>query len=175
VLPGAAAWLAFGALPVVPDGHVQPEPARARGPQLLPVALRRLTHPDLRTPVPPGPAPPCSRTEVAVVPSPNHRPREPIRSSLPIPIGFILTSRRLVRVSWPCRSRYATSAARSRPTGPRRRRVAAPPAGPGHLSRPPRGVRQAKTGDVTCGNGGREGLQGTWRGVRLPVRSNTCS
>jgi hypothetical protein len=61
-----------------------------------------------------------------------------IRSSLRIPIGFIMTIRRLVRVSWPCRSRYATSAARSRPTDRGWRPAGWPPAARARLSAPPR-------------------------------------
>jgi hypothetical protein len=142
-VPPGPAWVASGVVPVVADGIGQPELARARRPQLHPVALRHAGHLDLRTLVPPGTAPPCSRTEVAVVRSANHGSRVPSWSSLRIPIGFIITIRRLVRVSWLCRSRYATSGARSRPTGPCRRPGAAPPAGPGRPSRPPRGsIRQ---------------------------------
>jgi hypothetical protein len=170
VLPGAAR-AAFDVLPIVAEGDVQPEPAGARGPQLLPVALRHPGHPDLRTLVPPGPAPACSGDR-------DHRravfdrrfPRA-IRSSSRIPIGFIMKIRRLVRVSWPCRSRYATSGARSRPSGRRRRPGGAPPAGPG----PPfqttaTGVRQDETGDLTSRFRSQGGVQRTWIGATLPVR-----
>ena len=103
------------------------------------------------------PNPRTARTRSSVLGDRDHRravfdrrfPRA-IRSSLRIPIGFIMKIRRLVRVSWPCRSRYATSGARSRPSGRRRRPGGAPPAGPG----PPfqttaTGVRQDETGDLT--------------------------
>ena len=106
------------------------------------------------------------------------RTRAQIRSSLGIPIGCIMTTRRLTRVSWPCRSRYATSGARSPPTGPRRRRAAAPPAGRGRLSRRPRqGVRQDETGDLTGRFRSQGGVQRTWIGgyttrqTRTDVRS----
>jgi hypothetical protein len=75
VLPGAAR-AAFDVLPIVAEGDVQPEPAGARGPQLLPVALRHPGHPDLRTLVPPGPAPACSGTEITVVRSSTDGSRE---------------------------------------------------------------------------------------------------
>jgi hypothetical protein len=160
----------FAALPVLADGDVQPEPAGARGPQLLPPALRHPGHLDLRTHVPPGPAPPCPGTGTTVVRSSTDESRELIRSSLPIPIGFIMTIRRLVRVSWPCRSRYATSAAQSRPSARGRRPGGAPPAGPGRLSRPPRrcppgGDRRPEQQVQVAG-----GVQRTWIGATLPVR-----
>jgi hypothetical protein len=129
VVPGAAE-VAGGVLLVVVDARVQPEPAGGGRPQLLPVALRHPGHLDPRTLVPPGPAPPPSGTEIAVTRSSNHGPGALVQSSSRIPIGFIMTIRRLGRVSWLCRSRYATSGARSRPSGRPRRRGAAPPAGP---------------------------------------------
>ena len=73
MVPGSAS-VSFDLLPAVADGDVQPEPARARRPQLPPVALRHPGHPDLQTVAPPGPAPPCSRTGVAVVRSSFHGP-----------------------------------------------------------------------------------------------------
>jgi hypothetical protein len=133
-----AAWAAPAVRAVVPDGRVQPEPARAGRPQLPPVALRHPGHADLRTLLPPGPAPPCSGPGATVMRPSDHRSREPIRPSLRIPIGFIMTTCRLARVSWPCRSRYATSAARSRPTDRGWRPGGGPPAGRGRLSAPPR-------------------------------------
>ena len=136
--PGAAE-VAPGRLLVVPDGHVQPELGGARRPQLLPVALRHPGHLDPRTLVPPGPAPPCPGSLV-VQRSPDHGFLELICSSSRILFGFIMKFRRLGRVSWPCRSRYATSAAQSRSTGLRTRQVGGPPDAPIRLSAPPRGV-----------------------------------
>ena len=123
------------------------------------------------------PNPRTARTRSSVLRDRDHRravlddgSRELIRSSLRIPIGFIMTIRRLVRVSWPCRSRYATSGARSRPSGRRRRPGGAPPAGPGPPSRPPPRVRQDETGDLTSrfrSQGGAEDMERGYTTVRL--------
>ena len=132
-----AAQVALGRLRVVAQAHVQPEQGGARRPQLLPVALRHLGHLDLRTLVPPGPAPPRPGSLV-VQRSQGHGFLAPICSSSRVPIGFILTIRRLGWVTRLCRSRYATSAARSRSSGHHRHRAGGPRAGPARLSAPPR-------------------------------------
>ena len=145
-LPPVAAQPSPGVLAGVVDARVQPEPAGARGPQLLPVALRHPGHPDLRRLEPPGlRSLPCSAAE-AVPSSPDRCRQEPIRPSLPIPIGFIMAARRLGRVSCPCRSRYATSAARSPSSDRRRRPVAVPPDGRARPSGPPRRCLPGRVG-----------------------------
>jgi hypothetical protein len=174
---GVGAWatqVALGVLAGGADVRVQPEPASLRRPQLLPVALRHPGHPDPRTFMPPGPLllvpgpgpPPCgSRT---------HGSGELIHSSLRSPIRFIMTIRRLGRVSWPCRSRYATTAAPSRPTGHRRRPDGEQSGVQGHLCEPPpnhRG-RRCPSGEnrrLTCKDRSRGGVQQAWGRVTLPV------
>jgi hypothetical protein len=169
VLPGAAR-AAFGVLPVVADRDVQPEPAGARGPQLLPVALRHPGHPDLRTLVPPEPAPPCSRTQITVVPSSTDGSRE--LSGLRRRSRSGSSSRSAV--SYGCRGRVGLVTPPAElghdPPDRRRRPGGAPPAGPGRLSRPPPCVRQAETGDLTSRFRSQGGVQRTWIGVTLPVR-----
>ena len=142
-LPSGAAQAPLGPLLVVPDAHVQPELGGARRPQVLPVALRHPGHLDPRTLVPPGPAPRCPGSLV-VHRLQGHGFFELVCTSSRIPIGFIMTVRRLGRVSWPCRSRYATSAARSRSSGPHKRQAEAPPAEPARLCGPPQPCRQAE-------------------------------
>jgi hypothetical protein len=174
-LGAGAAQGACGGLLGVAAGHVQPEPAGARGPQLLPVALRHPGHPDLRTSIPPGPALPCPGSFVVRRP-PYHGLPELIRTSLGIPIGFILPIDRLTRMSRPCRSRYATIAIRSPSTDRRRRPGGAPPAGRCHPSPPPRPrICQAKTGGLTSRNVPRGGCNRHGEGLHYPSGSNRCS
>ena len=166
-LPPAAAQGAAGVLRVVADPRVQPEPASGRRPQLHPVALRHPGHLDPRTLVPPGPTLPYPEARGRAVPS-DRGSGQPIRSSLRISIEFMMTNRRLRRVSWPCRSRYATSAIRSPSSDRGWHPGEVPPAGRHHPSAPPPG--QIETGDMTCTDGDRKGLQETWRGAKLPAR-----
>jgi hypothetical protein len=120
----------------VPEGGIQPEAAGLRGPQLLPAALRHPGHPDPRSLVPPGPTLPRPATQVTVLQPPDPDPGGPSRTSSPTSIRFIMTFRRLGRVSRSCRSRYATSAIRSPSNGRRRRPAGGPPAGPGRPCAP---------------------------------------
>jgi hypothetical protein len=158
----------------VADVGVQAEPAGAGRPQLSPVALRRPGHLDPRTLVPPGSAPPCTGPEVAERSS-NHGSREPIWSSSRIPIGFIMTIRRLTRMSWPCRSRYATSATRSQATARRSHPGGARPAG---RRRPSAPQSQCRPGQDRRPNQRKRPTGGCNRhgeGLNYPSQANRCS